>query len=102
MGYKKLVRDKVPEIAEQKGMILETYICDDQEYAKRLKAKLQEEVDEFLESDSLQELADILEIVYALAKYKKITEEALDSIREKKLQTHGAFKKKIVLIKAAK
>ena len=102
MNFNKLVRDKIPEILKNKGSVIETYICDDQEYAERLKAKLQEEVEEFLQDDTPEELADILEVVYALAKFKKLSEASLNTLRDEKLQKRGAFDKKIVLTKATK
>jgi len=94
----KLVRDKIPEIIEKSGFDIKTYICDDQEYFQRLKQKLQEEIEEFLEEESIEELADILEVLYALAKYKNISRDQLEVIRAKKEQERGVFDKKIVLM----
>jgi len=102
MKYNKLVRDNIPEILENKGSKIKTYICDDQEYFERLKKKLQEEVNEFLQDDTIEELADILEVVYALSKHKNTSVEELEKIRKEKLQKRGGFDKKIILVEATK
>ncbi|MBI2151358.1 nucleoside triphosphate pyrophosphohydrolase, partial [Candidatus Woesearchaeota archaeon] len=67
--YNKLVRDYIPRIIEEKGKIAETHIAGDKEYFAALKDKLQEEVAEYLESGSPEELADIMKVVYALGRY---------------------------------
>ena len=65
--YNKLVRDRIPEIIEANGHKCETRVLNDDEYLLELKNKLQEEVNEFLESGSVEELADILEVVHSLS-----------------------------------
>ena len=95
---KKLVRDNIPQIIEKANAIAEIYICDNQEYALRLKEKLQEETQEFLDEESIEELADILEVIYAIANYKNVSKDTLESIRAKKAKERGAFDKKIVLV----
>ena len=102
MQFNKLVRDKIPEILEAKGSTIKTDVCDDQEYLKRLREKLQEEVTEFLEDDTVEELADVLEVVYALAKAKHISKEDLEKVRIQKAEKRGAFDKKIILLEATK
>lgn len=95
--YNKLIRDKIPEIIKQDNSIPITHIADDEEYWDKLKEKLSEEVNEFLKENTEEELADILEIVYAIRDYKKINPEKLEQIREQKAQKRGGFKKKIIL-----
>lgn len=95
MKYNKLVRDKIPEIIKEKGLIPITHVADDKEYWKKLKDKLKEEVDEFLEDDNNEELSDILEVVKAICEFKNIND--LEFIREKKAKERGRFKEKIVL-----
>jgi len=97
MKYNKLVRDRIPEIIKQNNDIPITHIASDEEYWEKLKEKLKEEIDEFYKESSGEELADILEIVYAVRDYLKIDKETLERIREEKAQKRGAFKERIIL-----
>lgn len=97
MKYNKLVRDKIPEIIKQNNCTPITHIADDEEYGGKLKEKLKEEIDEFFKNSTEEELADILEVVYAIRNYMKIDKDKLEEIREKKTQERGAFEKKIIL-----
>lgn len=97
MKYNKLIRDRIPEIIKKNNDIPITHIADDEEYWNKLKEKLKEEVDEFLKESTEEELADILEVVYAISDYMKIGKEKLEQVREVKAQKRGVFKKKIVL-----
>jgi len=97
MKYNKLVRDKIPEIIKQKGKTPITYIANDKEYWQKLKEKLKEEVAEFLKKDSEEELADILEVIYAICDFKKIDKQKLEALRKKKAKQRGSFKEKIIL-----
>jgi len=97
MKYNKLVRDKIPEIIKGKGAVPITHIASDKEYQQKLKAKLQEEVDEFLKDSNKEELADILEVVYALCDLYKIDKDELEKLRKEKAKKRGAFKNKIIL-----
>ena len=97
MKYNKLVRDKIPEIISLKGGSSISHIATDEEYGKKLKEKLSEEIAEFLKDGNPEELADILEVVYALGDTLGVTREELEIIRAKKEDERGAFRKKIVL-----
>lgn len=97
MKYDKLVRDNIPEIVKQKGGNPVTHIAGDEEYRQKLNEKLQEEVAEFLESGEEEELADIAEVIRAIAATRGMTPEDLEALREKKTAERGAFKKKIIL-----
>lgn len=97
MKYDKLVRDKIPEIIKSKGMVPVTHVASEKEYQRKLKAKLQEEVGEFLESSDEEELADILEVIYALCDFYKIEKDELEQIRKEKAKKRGKFKDKIIL-----
>lgn len=98
--YNKLVRDKIPEIIKQNNDTPITHIADDEEYWDKLKEKLKEEIDEFFKNSTEEELADILEVIYAFRDYMKIDKDKLEEIRAKKAQKRGAFKKKIILDEA--
>ena len=97
MKYNKLVRDKIPEIIKKKNAVPITHIADDKEYWQKLKEKLKEEVDEFLEDGNEEELADILEVIYAICDFKKIDKNKLELLRKKKAEQRGGFKDKIIL-----
>src|SRR3972149_9661365 len=97
MKYNKLVRDKIPEYIKSKGKVPITHIADETEYWQKLKEKLQEEVNEFLKDGNIEEIADILEVIDAIANYKKFSREDIGRIKEKKAEERGRFKKKIIL-----
>jgi predicted house-cleaning noncanonical NTP pyrophosphatase (MazG superfamily) len=85
LGRAKLVRDKVPQIILSEGLQPITYIADADEYAARLRDKLAKEVDEFIASDDdPEELADILEVLYALAEHAGISRHQLERQRAAK------------------
>ncbi len=98
MIYNKLVRDNIPQIIEQKGGKAETRILSDEDYHKFLEAKLDEEVGEYHQEKNAEELADILEVVYALASSVGCTREELEGIYQQKHNVRGGFEKKILLI----
>jgi predicted house-cleaning noncanonical NTP pyrophosphatase (MazG superfamily) len=96
--YNKLVRDRIPEIIEANGKkAVYEPINDDQSYIKLLKEKLVEEMNEFLESDDVAELADMGEVMHALLDYKGVSLETFQRIRLEKLEKRGGFKKRLLL-----
>jgi len=95
--YNKLIRDKIPQIIEDSGKSPSVEILDDSDYVKSLNVKLQEELDEYLEDESVEELADIVEVIMAILKHKEVSLEAFESIRKKKIEDRGAFEKKLFL-----
>ncbi|WP_238161120.1 nucleoside triphosphate pyrophosphohydrolase [Kribbella antibiotica] len=95
----KLVRDRIPEIVRSHGEDPTYYQADPAEYRNRLRAKLTEEVTEFLaatDDDAVEELADILEVVYALAADLGTAQPELDEARRQKATTNGAFAHRII------
>lgn len=68
--YDKLVRDRIPEIIESSGKRCKVQIASEAEYAAKLKEKLLEEASEFFENPSIEELADVQEVVTAIIKLK--------------------------------
>ena len=96
--YHKLIRDHIPEIIESKGGKAEIRILSDEEYPIYLEAKLDEEVGEYHRDKNVEELADILEVVYALAESIGCSREELLGTYEKKHAARGGFEKKIFLI----
>lgn len=95
--YNKLVRDKIPEIIEGNGEKPVTRILNDEEYLKELNTKLQEEVSEYFADGNVEELADIVEVVYGLLDAKGVSLEEFEKIRIGKVKKRGAFKERIYL-----
>lgn len=95
--YNKLVRDKIPEIIRKDNKSCSIRILDDEEFLISLNAKLQEEVNEYLESNDVCELADIEEVIKAILEYKNISTQDFEKIRLEKVSKRGSFKKKIFL-----
>lgn len=94
-SYNKLVRDKIPEILDGKGIHYEKRIASDEEYKTELVKKLGEETEEFLRAGSTEELADVIEVIEAL---KKLSDyENVEEIRKNKLEDRGGFDQKIIL-----
>ena len=96
--YNKLVRDRIPEIIEASGKTCKTMILDDVEYLHMLDAKLDEELAEYHKDQNIDELADLLEVIYAAAIARGYTIEELERAREQKAQRRGAFLNKILLL----
>jgi predicted house-cleaning noncanonical NTP pyrophosphatase (MazG superfamily) len=95
--YEKLVRDKIPEIINKGGNKCVIATLSDEEYCKKLEEKLFEEVNEFKSDKTVEELADILEVVYALAKNMGVSKTELEDLRLKKANSRGGFEEKILL-----
>lgn len=95
--YNKLVRDKIPEIIEASGKICKTEILSDNEYLKMIDAKLDEELEEYHRDQNLEELADLLEVLFTATISRGYTITELEKMRAKKAEERGGFGKKILL-----
>ncbi len=95
--YNKLVRDLIPEIIEKDGKKAIFKKLHVSEITKALVEKLSEEGQEFLEAVNLEELADILEIVYALIEHNDFKLEDVEKIRKLKQEQRGSFSEGIFL-----
>ena len=96
-AYHKLVRDRIPEIIEADG---KTCVCEtlsDEDYISLLDRKLNGELAEYQESKTLEELADLLEVIRAVVKARGWTVEELEQVRTEKATKRGGFEKKILL-----
>ena len=98
--YNKLVRDKIPGLIEKEGTKVEYVVAKDKEYWKKLKEKLAEEVLEFSDNESVEELADILEVIEAICRFQKISPVKLAQVKQKKKRERGGFAKRYILRKA--
>lgn len=98
MTYNKLVRDKIPDLIKAQGEIPYIRILAAEEYTRALEQKLDEETTEFHGERNLEELADILEVVFALAEDLGSTKEELLRRYEQKHAQRGGFRDRIFLI----
>ncbi|MBS4539011.1 nucleoside triphosphate pyrophosphohydrolase [Clostridium sp. D2Q-11] len=97
--YNKLIRDKIPQIIEENNKEYVIEKVNERELSQLLNKKLQEEVDEYLESEEVEELADILEVIHGILDTKNISFKELEKIRESKKHKRGGFSKGVKLIK---
>lgn len=96
--YNKLVRDKIPEMIRKQGEIPNIRILEQEEYLHHLEEKLNEEVGEYHRDKNAEELADILEVVFALTEAIGCTREELLEIYQKKHDARGGFRDRVFLI----
>ena len=95
--YNKLVRDEIPRIIEEGGSSCVTEILSEEAYLKMLDAKLLEELAEYHADGNVEELADLLEVIYAAAEARGCSREELENIRQEKARKRGGFRKRILL-----
>lgn len=97
MKYDKLVRDKIPQIIEKKGGVSIWHVADEAEYWQKLKEKLREEIEEFIEAESVEELADVFEVINAIQGVKKFDSKELIRVMKQKAEARGGFRDRIIL-----
>jgi len=95
--YNKLVRDRIPEIIESSGKRCVCSTLSDEDYLIMLDAKLNEELAEYQESKSMEELADLLEVIRTVAVARGSSMDEVEAIRRDKVAKRGGFEKKILL-----
>ena len=95
--YNKLIRNNNVKLMEDKGCKVTYEILDDKRYGQELDKKLQEEVSEYLADYSVEEMADVMEVIYAMLDFRGITMEEVEKVRLNKRNLKGAFKNKIFL-----
>lgn len=95
--YNKLIRDNNVKLMEDKGCKVCYEILDDKKYGEELDKKLKEEVNEYIADYNIEEMADVMEVIYAILDFRGITMEEVENVRMKKRERKGAFKKKIFL-----
>ena len=95
--YNKLVRDRIPQIIEGSGKTCVTEVLSREAYLHALNEKLNEELAEYQQSKALEELADLLEVMEAVAKARGDTWEELMKVKLEKKQKRGGFDKMLLL-----
>ena len=96
--YNKLVRDRIPELIKSQGETPNIRILEREEYLRHLEKKLDEEVGEYHRDKNAEELADILEVVFALAEAIGCSKVDLLAVYEKKHTERGGFRDRVFLI----
>jgi predicted house-cleaning noncanonical NTP pyrophosphatase (MazG superfamily) len=96
--YNKAVRDKIPEIIKESGKNCNVKKLKNSEFLVELEKKLIEELAEYQESKDVEELADILEVVYRISELKGITSDELDRIKNEKVKKRGKFDDNLFLV----
>ena len=100
--HNKLIRDKILEIINAAGKDFSSKILNENDYVLELRKKLREELDEYMnaktDEQSIEELADIMEVIYCLTKIHNSSPEHLEKVRLEKNIKRGSFKEKIFLI----
>ena len=97
--YDKLVRDKIPEIITAAGKHAETDLLSEREMKAALDRKLQEEVQEYLENHSIEEMADVLEVLHGIAFHMGVSWDTIEQERIRKREERGGFEKGIRLLR---
>ena len=95
--YNKLVRDKIPQIIAANGNTCTTQVLSHEEYLCKLDEKLTEELQEYHQSKSLEELADLLEVMEATVLARGYRWQELIEVRDRKREKRGGFSQKILL-----
>ena len=97
MRFDKLVRDKIPDIIRAKGETATTHVAEVVERKAKLREKLQEELNEYIESGRLEELADLLEVIHGICALHGIAFEDVEALRKYKAEVRGGFEQGIIL-----
>lgn len=100
--YNKLVRDRIPEVIKSAGKRYSSKILEQNDYIKELQKKAYEELDEYVNTDNkkdaIEELADLLEIIHALAENHGSSIVEVEEVRKQKAEKRGGFKERVFLI----
>lgn len=97
--HNKLVRDKIPKIIEASGKQAVVYKEHGDQLLTYLKSKLQEELNEYKRNGDIEELADLVEVIYAILHHQGVSLTEFEKLREEKISKRGGFKEGFVLVK---
>ena len=96
--YNKAIRDKIPEIIKLSGKNCDVKKLNDSEFLVELEKKLIEELTEYQESKDVEELADMLEVIYRISELRGITSNELENIKNEKAKKRGKFNDNLFLV----
>lgn len=91
------MRDRIPEIIMAKGQRCEVRVLDGPEYQESLREKLSEELQEYLQSGVISELADLVEVVYAILEHERVPLRDFERLRLAKREERGGFEQRLFL-----
>ncbi len=91
----KLVRDKIPQIIRDDGKTPIVRTLTEEEYLQELDRKLNEEVQEYQADKSIEEMADVLEVLFAICEARGHSVEELMQVRDAKREKRGGFRDRI-------
>ena len=94
----KLVRDGIPAIVLAAGTVPRFRLASKEDRLPLLFAKLREEVQELEADRSLEELADVVEVLRAIQIELDISDQQLEAERSCKEADRGGFQKGVVLL----
>ena len=97
--YDKLVRDRIPEVILSSGRLPVADFLPRQEMQSALDRKLKEEIQEYLDSHSVEELADVLEVLHGIAFHLGVPWEEIEGERIRKREERGGFEKGVRLLR---
>ena len=98
MNQNKAIRDKIPEIIKESGSKCNVRTLSDKEFLEKMEKKLDEEVAEYHQSKSVEEIADIMEVLERIAELRGTSVKELMRIKEGKAQKRGKFEKNLFLV----
>lgn len=96
--YNKLVRDKIPQNIQVLGKKCNYYVLEEEKYKEELDKKLLEESNEFIADHSIEEMADLIEVIESIKKSHNLENEEIEKVRLEKKAKKGGFEKKLYLV----
>ncbi len=99
--YNKAIRDKIPEIIEAKGLRCQYKTLNDEEFLFHLEKKLEEKIREYYQTKNIEELTDLLEVIYRIIELRGVSLSEINEMRAKKNLERGSFSKNLFLVKTS-
>ncbi|WP_411503403.1 phosphoribosyl-ATP pyrophosphohydrolase [Brevibacillus centrosporus] len=99
--YNKLIRDRIPQIMKEKGKEFTIQTLTNEQFERELKNKLGEELQEFNQAtpqEEIEELADMVEVIYAYLKHRGVSIDEFEKVRLNKQYKRGGFEDKLFLV----